>query len=172
MINNEELENFRCRITNCKKCGPDYKPAVGFGNTDRPKIFFIGMNPWVENNEYKDGRGITILKEQLLRQKFSNFFFDNVIKCELPIGQKVSAFELRSCKPFLERQIELLKPKNIVLFGDFVRHGLGIKEGFWEACVYKGLPTYVFPHFSSVLYGKNNVDEYYNKFFRVLWDIK
>jgi DNA polymerase len=57
-------------------------------------------------------------------------YITNVIYWRPPGNRSPTAAEIATCQPFLERQIELLKPKIIVFLGGIAARGLlGVKEG-------------------------------------------
>jgi len=57
-------------------------------------------------------------------------YITNVIYWRPPGNRSPTQAEIAACQPFLERQIELLKPKVIVFLGGIAARGLlGVKEG-------------------------------------------
>jgi uracil-DNA glycosylase family 4 len=57
-------------------------------------------------------------------------YITNVIYWRPPGNRSPTQAEIAACQPFLERQIELLKPKIIVFLGGIAARGLlGVKEG-------------------------------------------
>jgi DNA polymerase len=57
-------------------------------------------------------------------------YITNVIYWRPPGNRSPTPAEIAACQPFLERQIELLKPKIIVFLGGIAARGLlGVKEG-------------------------------------------
>jgi DNA polymerase len=60
----------------------------------------------------------------------SAVYITNVIYWRPPGNRTPTQAEIAACQPFLERQIELLKPKVIVFLGGIAARGLlGVKEG-------------------------------------------
>jgi uracil-DNA glycosylase len=60
----------------------------------------------------------------------SSVYITNVIYWRPPGNRSPTAAEIAVCQPFLERQIELLKPRIIVFLGGIAARGLlGVKEG-------------------------------------------
>jgi uracil-DNA glycosylase family 4 len=60
----------------------------------------------------------------------NSVYITNVIYWRPPGNRSPTAAEIAVCQPFLERQIELLKPKIIVFLGGIAARGLlGVKEG-------------------------------------------
>jgi uracil-DNA glycosylase family 4 len=60
----------------------------------------------------------------------SSVYITNVIYWRPPGNRSPTQAEIAACQPFLERQIELLKPQIIVFLGGIAARGLlGVKEG-------------------------------------------
>jgi DNA polymerase len=60
----------------------------------------------------------------------ASVYITNVIYWRPPGNRSPTPAEIAACQPFLERQIELLKPKIIVFLGGIAARGLlGVKEG-------------------------------------------
>jgi uracil-DNA glycosylase family 4 len=57
-----------------------------------------------------------LLKEAGLRR--DDVYITNVVKCRPPENRRPTGAEADACKPFLERQLELVRPKVVVLLGD------------------------------------------------------
>ena len=153
----EMLQHLEEQIQNCTKCHTQKgKSAVGFGKMDNPSIFFLGINPWVNDNKFVYGKGITILMANLNKWDFTDFYFDNVVKCEMPDRGKPSALHAMACREFLTKQIAIINPKMIITFGQFAHQRLPRNIT---------IPTVNLPHFSSVLYLNSSkaIDEYYKK---------
>src|SRR6185369_9616972 len=51
-------------------------------------------------------------------------YIGNAVKCRPPGNRTPEASELAACRPYLERQIALLKPKIIVLLGKVAVHSV------------------------------------------------
>ncbi len=58
-----------------------------------------------------------ITKEGAERKNSLSISLINAVKCHAPGGRGASAFEVGQCRPYLRRQIELLKPKAILILG-------------------------------------------------------
>lgn len=162
------MNTLEKKIIACKKCGQAYgNSAIGFGKENKPDILFVGMNPWVENHKFKNGKGITALIEHLSDWKFNDFYFDNVIKCEMPDGGKPTNVHARRCIDYLIKQINILMPKRIIVFGSFAKqHIKNIDLG--------NIPIIYLPHFSYIYYlgtynGKT-ADNYYYELKRIIFE--
>ena len=86
-------------------------------------------------------------------------FITNVVKCRPPGNRRPRRGELDACHPYLRRQIELIKPRVIVLLGDtalkefFPESGLGEMHGkLTKRGDRSFFPTY---HPASVIYNRS-----------------
>ena len=122
----ESLEDIKKEILKCKKC-PLYKtrtyPVAGEGNR-AAKIIFIGEAPGF--HEDKSGRPFCgaagkILDELLesIGIKREEIFITNILKCRPPENRNPNAEEILACTPYLERQIEIIKPEVICALGNY-----------------------------------------------------
>lgn len=160
------------KIIACRKCGREYgNSAIGFGKEDKPDILFVGMNPWVENHKFKNGKGITVLIKHLSDWKFDDFYFDNVVKCEIPDGEKPTNVHARRCIGYLIRQIEILGPKRIIVFGSFAKQHMKNIDLEKERL---NIPIIYLPHFSYIYYlqsyNSRIADNYYNELKRIIFE--
>jgi len=98
-------------------------PVPGEGSASA-LIFFIGEAAGA--NEERTGRPfvgragklLTELIEQQLHMKREETYITSVVKWRPPDNRKPLQDEVAACMPFLERQIDLIKPKIIVLLGN------------------------------------------------------
>jgi uracil-DNA glycosylase family 4 len=130
----KEIEN---EVKECKKC-PLYKtrkfPVAGEGNPDA-KVLLIGLGPgYNENLQGKPfvGAAGKFLDElfELAGLKREEVFITNVMKCYLP-NNTANEGEIKTCTSYLERQIQIIKPKVILTLGNvatsFIFNKFGIK---------------------------------------------
>ena len=78
-------------------------------------------------------------------------FIANTLKCRPPRNRNPSAEEMAQCAPFLQRQIELVKPKLILAMGRFaIQQLLGTEEPIGKLRGrlhdYRGTPVVVTYH--------------------------
>ncbi|MBN1622189.1 MAG: uracil-DNA glycosylase [Endomicrobiales bacterium] len=128
------LEEFRKKIANCKKCplgSTRLNMVFGAGNP-KAKLMFVGEGPGYE----EDHRGVPFIGRagELLTKiiesiglKRENVYIANVVKCHPMIDpsdpekrgndRPPNIDEISQCIPFLERQIEIIKPKFICVLG-------------------------------------------------------
>jgi len=121
-----ELEVLAAEVVRCTRCllhqgRTKAVPGEGPENAD---IMFIGEAPGF--HEDQQGRPFVgaagkFLDELLgsINLKRKDVFIANVIKCRPPGNRDPLPEEMEGCKPFLDRQIELIQPKLVVTLGRF-----------------------------------------------------
>jgi uracil-DNA glycosylase len=108
-------------------CFADGNPAA--------EVMLIGEAPGAE--EDRQGKPFVGPSGQLLDRMLATIGLDrdsvyitNVIYWRPPGNRSPTQAEIAACQPFLERQIELIRPKLIVFVGGIAARGLlGVKEG-------------------------------------------
>lgn len=124
MSKKEEIEELNKQIKTCQKCGL-CKTAVqavpGIGNQDSD-IMFIGEAPGF----YEDQKGEPFVGNagHLLDNFMSKInldrtkvFITNIVKHRPPQNRDPKDEEILACKNWLDRQLEIIKPKLIVTLG-------------------------------------------------------
>lgn len=120
------LTELHAEIERCKNCElarHRTKVVPGEGPEDAT-ILFIGEAPgWYED---QSGRPFVGSAGQFLEQligmiglKRNQVFIANVIKCRPPENRDPLPGEIQACSKWLERQMELLKPKVVVTLGRY-----------------------------------------------------
>jgi DNA polymerase len=112
-------------VQNCSLCSfSKQKVKVEFAQgNENAKIMFIDVMPSIieDTNERmvvgKSGELLINMIENVLKQPHNEFYFANIIKCKTKIKVTPTACEINSCKSYLLKQIELVKPKLIVALG-------------------------------------------------------
>jgi uracil-DNA glycosylase family 4 len=130
MTKSEQLKEIRDEIWNLEK-SPLYQeriknnayPVIGEGNHDA-NIMFIGEAPG--KNEAATGRPFCgrsgkVLDELLKHVKLErkDVYITNIVKDRPTNNRDPKSEEIEIYAPFLDRQIEILKPKIIVTLGRF-----------------------------------------------------
>lgn len=105
----------------CKLCQGRTHIVLGEGST-QPEILFVGEAPGAKEDE--TGRPFVGRSGQLLTKmieamgvKREEVFIANVVKCRPPENRPPKPDEVEQCRPFLEAQIKMLKPKVVVALG-------------------------------------------------------
>ena len=121
---NIDLSTLKEIVSNCTKCElrkSRDKTVFGAGN-ESAKILFIGEAPG--RDEDKEGEPFVGRAGKLLTEMISSInlnrediYITNTVKCRPPSNRNPSDEEVKSCADYLENQIELIKPKIIILLG-------------------------------------------------------
>jgi uracil-DNA glycosylase len=128
----KELKRVKEEVLNCKKCSlykerieNRFYPVIGEGN-HQAKIMFVGEAPGLQ--EAKTGKPFCgtagkILDELLesVNIKREEVYITNILKDRPPGNRDPQPEEIKSCTPYLERQIEMIKPEIICPLG---RHSM------------------------------------------------
>lgn len=113
------------RVRSCTACGlcQQRKQAVfGVGDSAADWLF-IGEGPGGEEDEQGEpfvgpaGHLLDAMLAALGLARGQAVYIANAVKCRPPANRTPSDAEIASCRPYLERQIALIKPNLIVLLG-------------------------------------------------------
>ena len=127
----QQLQNLREKIGDCKRCKlwkGRTNIVFGTGNPDSP-MMFVGEGP----GEEEDRRGAPFVGKagELLTKMIEamglvrdDVYIANVVKCRPPNNRNPEEDEIAACKPFLDEQINIIKPRVICALGTFVSQTL------------------------------------------------
>jgi uracil-DNA glycosylase family 4 len=110
----------------CTRC-PLYKTRTqvvfGSGNADAD-LMFVGEAPGFHEDQQGIpfvGRAGQLLNELLAEQGLArdDVFIANVLKSRPPDNRDPQPSEIEACRPYLEKQVELIEPKVICTLGNF-----------------------------------------------------
>ena len=129
MPNAKKLSEIAQQVKNCQRC-PLYKNAtngVPCEGNPNAQILFIGEGPgYYEDQEGRPfvGRAGKLLTRSIesIGLKREEVFITNVVKHRPPENRDPTPGEIDACNVWLDKQIEILKPKLIVTLG---RYSLG-----------------------------------------------
>ncbi len=143
-----------CRA--CPLCQQRQQAVLGVGDV-HPDWLFVGEGPGAEEDARGEpfvGQAGKLLDNMLAALDIgrgNRVYIGNAVKCRPPGNRTPEPAEIATCRPFLERQIALLKPKVIVLLGKVavqsVLHedrSLGALRG--QRFEYAGIPVVVTYH--------------------------
>ena len=125
MVNQEKFQILQNECSTCVKCSlyTTRKNVVfGRGNPNS-KLFVVGEGPGQQEDEQGlafVGRAGKMLDSVFLSVGIDtneDCYISNIVKCRPPNNRKPLANEVKECLPWLNEQIELIKPKVIVLAG-------------------------------------------------------
>ncbi len=109
-----------CRA--CSLCQQRKQAVLGVGDPN-PDWLFVGEGPGAEEDVQGEpfvGQAGKLLDNMLAALgivRGDKVYIGNAVKCRPPGNRTPEAAEMMACRPYLERQIALLKPKVIVLLG-------------------------------------------------------
>ena len=153
----ETLEDIHADLGDCRRCKlAQERNNIVFGDGNaKAKLVFIGEGPGAE--EDRKGQPFVGAAGQLLTRIIeaiklsrSQVYICNIIKCRPPGNRNPESDEIKTCFPFLERQIAALQPDFIIALGTFAAQTLlgtttPISRLRGRFHVYKGIkvvPTY------------------------------
>jgi DNA polymerase len=127
----EDLAAIRAFIGDCQRCKlAKGRKSIVFGQGNpRAKLMFVGEAPGADEDEQglafvgKAGQLLTKIIEAIGLER-EDVFIANVIKCRPPQNRNPEPDEIESCQPFLERQIQAIRPQVLVGLGKFGAHWL------------------------------------------------
>jgi DNA polymerase len=115
----DEKEVNVCR--KCRLCEQRTNTVFGEGDPEA-KIFFIGEGPG--ENEDLQGRPFVGRAGELLNKwiaamglKREQVYIANIVKCRPPGNREPAPDEVATCTPYLERQLEIIRPSVIITLG-------------------------------------------------------
>ena len=150
MFDLARIEKVEQDVYACNKCpepaAARLYPMPGFFGSD-VKLMIIGINPgpWDNaekerlktfNNNYREAYEYGIkhcpvgdfLNRALeaMEITWDDIFFTNLIKCATPNVREPSDLEVSNCSKYLQEQIAVVQPKNLLFLSEFVANKLGI----------------------------------------------
>ncbi len=154
-----------CRL--CRLCESRTNTVFGEGATN-PPLMFVGEGP----GRYEDqsgrpfvGRAGQLLTRMIEAMQFkrSEVFIGNIVKCRPPENRNPQEDEAEACLPYLNRQIDLLKPRILILLGAvplrFLLGLTGITKLHGNFYEYRGIPTMPTYHPSYLLRAQHKKKE-------------
>jgi uracil-DNA glycosylase len=108
--------------TACGLCRSRNKSVPGVGDT-RANWLLVGEAPGAEEDAKGEpfvgqaGRLLDNMLAALGLARGHNVYIANVLKCRPPNNRTPTPLEADACRPYLDRQIELLAPKLVVALG-------------------------------------------------------
>jgi len=119
-----DWDTLRETVAGCRRCSlceSRTQTVFGVGNSDADWMI-IGEAPGAEEDRRGEpfvGRAGKLLDEMLraVGQGRDQVFIANILKCRPPNNRDPKPEESAACRSYLERQIELVKPKIILAVG-------------------------------------------------------
>ncbi len=163
----ESLEALDKLICTCVKCPLGFtrtKFVFGVGNP-KATLMIIGEAPGADEDAQGEpfvGRAGQLLNKILeaINFKRSDVYICNILKCRPPNNRKPVPEESEACKPYLKKQIDLIKPKIILCLGlTAAENLLGTKESMTKlrgrVMQYENVPVMITYHPAALLRNPN-----------------
>ena len=158
----------------CSLCKTRHNLVFGVGD-EQAEVMFIGEGP----GEDEDRQGVPFVGRagQLLTRMILAMGLDrtaqdaergcyiaNIVKCRPPGNRNPEPEEGTACLPYLQRQIELVKPEAIILLGavplNFLMNRRGITAARGKWLDYKGIPVMPTFHPAYLLRFERNREQF------------
>ncbi len=163
-LETDSLEKIIREINSCTGCGlcrERQNPVPGMGVMN-PLVMVIGEGPGAEEDRTgipfvgRAGKYLDKWFDSIGLSRKTNCFIGNIIKCRPPGNRDPLPEESAACIPYLQRQVDILKPKTILALGRIssqiligTSEGIGkLRGGTYE---YRGIPLIPTYHPSGVL---------------------
>lgn len=155
------------KVLDCRRCLLYLTANNGVPGEGDPKaqVVIVGEAPGASEDESGlpfVGAAGGLLTKILAAVNLSRdeVFITNVVKHRPPGNRNPTPDEVEACSPYLIRQLELIKPKVIIAFGNFAAQTLlGTKEGIGKlrgtVHTYHGTPLVVTYHPAALLRNPN-----------------
>ncbi len=156
--------------SNCSKCRLHEKRTNIVPDRGNPetKILVIGEGPGADEDAQgrafvgRAGKLLDKIMESIELNTNNDILIANVVKCRPPDNRAPFKDEVNTCMPYLQKQIELVKPKIIILLGaTALKHMIKDKKNFsmeeeagkfFEVPEYPGIKFMVLYHPAYLLY--------------------
>ncbi len=143
-----------CR--DCRLCEQRKQAVLGVGDLEADWLF-VGEGPGAEEDEKGEpfvgqaGKLLDAMLTAIDLQRGRKVYIGNVVKCRPPGNRTPETEETAACFPYLQRQIELIRPKLIVALGKPAAETLldaEVKVGASRGRLfdYRGIPLIVTYH--------------------------
>ena len=125
MIKMNSYPEIEAEAQKCRKCPlSKTRKTVVFGSGPVPcDLMLIGEAPGADEDEQglpfvgKAGQLLTKILESINIRRPDDIYITNTVKCRPPENRLPTEEETEACHPYLEAQIETIKPKIILLAG-------------------------------------------------------
>ena len=121
-LREECLACRRCSIGGVEVCDGRLSNVFSNMNT-HARLMVIGQNPGREEVRQGEpfvgpsGRFFDEAVEAVLGLRRSDLYICNVVRCYTPDNRSPTVAEIEECRPFLDREVELLNPRLIITLG-------------------------------------------------------
>ncbi len=152
----DELRTAVAECRDCRLCEQRKQAVLGVGDVEADWLF-VGEGPGAEEDERGEpfvgqaGKLLDAMLAAIDLQRGRKVYIGNVVKCRPPGNRTPEPEESAACFPYLQRQIELIRPKLIVALGKPAAETLlnaEVKVGAARGRLfgYRGIPLIVAYH--------------------------
>jgi uracil-DNA glycosylase len=149
-----ELQSLAKVVSSCVTCRlcKTRRQTVFADGSPEARIMFVGEAPGADEDAQgvpfvgRAGQLLTKMIEDGMGLPRSSVYIANVLKCRPPDNRNPEPDEIASCRGYLERQIDLVKPEVLVALGKFAaqflletEEGIMRLRGKWGS--YRGIPV-------------------------------
>ncbi|MCL4806631.1 MAG: uracil-DNA glycosylase [Thermoanaerobaculia bacterium] len=122
-----DLESIRAAVASCQLCGlcRTRTQTVFSDGGGRSRLMFVGEAPGADEDASgvpfvgRAGQLLTKMIEAGMGLSRRDVYIANVLKCRPPGNRNPEPDEIASCRPYLDAQIDLVKPAVLVALGKF-----------------------------------------------------
>jgi uracil-DNA glycosylase len=127
----DSLDHIQADLGDCRRCALwCERTHIVFGEGDPgARLLFLGEGPGVE--EDRSGRPFVGAAGELLERIIqamkmtrAQVYICNIVKCRPPGNRNPEEEEIAACRPFLERQLNVLRPDVICALGNVAARSL------------------------------------------------
>ncbi|MBK6403313.1 MAG: uracil-DNA glycosylase [Rhodocyclaceae bacterium] len=118
-------DELKTAVADCRACGlcqARQQAVLGVGDIEADWLF-VGEGPGAEEDERGEpfvgqaGKLLDAMLAAIDLKRGENVYIANAVKCRPPNNRTPEPDETAACRPYLERQIALIRPKLIVALG-------------------------------------------------------
>jgi DNA polymerase len=127
-----DLAAVQATVAACELCGlcRTRTQTVFADGTGRSRLMFVGEAPGADEDATgvpfvgRAGQLLTKMIESGMGLSRRDVYIANVLKCRPPGNRNPEPAEIAACRPYLDAQIELVRPVVLVALGKFAAHFL------------------------------------------------
>ncbi len=164
---NSYLSDYYLKIKDCLDCSLGHtrtKFVFGVGNP-HAELVFVGEAPGKNEDLQGEpfvGRAGKLLDKILAAISLSreDVYICNVLKCRPPENRNPSSSEIEKCRPYLDNQLQLIKPNAIIALGKvaantLLENDLALNKMRETTFLYNGVDVIVTYHPAALLRNPN-----------------
>lgn len=137
-----DMASLRALASSCQACALHEgrsRVVFGAGKAERPRLLIVGEAPGDHDDRVGEpfqgptGKLLHAMLDAVGIDPAGSVFYTNIVKCRPLAGRPAQAPEVQSCRPYLLRQIDLLKPRSVLALGRMAALALMGGDGALES---------------------------------------